>query len=248
MDQYILRGKIKGHFKTKKGLILALLTLLLLGLGISVVLVQQPQILKKFAQTSETGTGTCRWQVSSNLGSYHYVINDDTTGQVLLQGETRQSSVNFEIIFGHTYSCVVFGVNECGVGPQGKDTDTCRLDVTPTATPLPTATPTTTPTLVFTPTPTLPPGVTPTETPVPTATPTLAPGITPTVTPTETPVPTATPMPTATLQPTSTPMPTVTPTPLAEELPESGFFESTYLLFASGIISILGGMLLLRIF
>ena len=298
MDQYVLRGKIKGHFKTKKGLILALLLLLLLGLGVSIVLVTQPQILQKLAREPRE-TGICRWQTSTRINNYRYVIQDETIGQVVAQGETKIPLVNFPVAAEHTYSCTVFGVNECGLGPEGKDTKACGQEVTPTPTPTPTptiiptatptlppgVTPTVTPTAVPTPTPTVPIGgptptptithkacryslclvlpgplapgeqscetdldciaevtPTPTETPTPTATPTLAPGITPTVTPTETPVPTATPAPTA------TPQPTATPTPLAEELPESGFFESTYLLFASGIISILGGMLLLRIF
>ncbi len=239
MDIYVLRGKIKGHFKTKKGLILALLVLLILGLGVSVVLVKEPQVLKKFAQTSETGIGTCRWQVSTDVTNYRYVIKNETTGGVVLQGQTEETSVSFEVTFGDAYSCAVFGVNECGVGPASEDSDICRLDVTPTATPtitpLPSTTPSETPTPTATPTPA--PGITPTETPVPTATITPAPGITPTITPT----PTETPVPTATL------VPTATPTPLAEELPESGFFFPTYLIFLGGLVLTLGGTVLLKI-
>lgn len=236
-----MRGKIKGHFKTKKGLILGLLILLVLGLAVSIALVQQPQILKKFARVPETGIATCRWQTASDVSSYRYVITNQATGEVVSRGETQATTVDFEVTFGDAYSCAVFGVNECGVGPQSRTSDICRLDVTPT----PTSTPTPTPSITST----------PTATPIHTPTPTIPgqPTITPTLTPTETPVPSGTPVPTPTFQPTATPIPTATtepaatPTPLAEELPESGFFVPTYLIFLAGFILTLGGAVLLRI-
>jgi parallel beta-helix repeat protein len=80
----------------------------------------------------------------------------------------------------------------------GTPTPTLPPGVTPTDTPTPTQTPT--PTHTPTPSPTLPPGVTPTETPTPTVTPTLPPGVTPSATPSPT---TAPPTPTPTQRATA---------------------------------------------
>jgi hypothetical protein len=135
---------------------------------------------------------TCEWDSLEGATAYNYVITNTDDDQVILQGTTSATLVEFDITPGITYSCSVSAVNECGVGPEGEGAATCEEPVVspvPTATPMPSIAPTATPTAGLTqtptPAPTTAPTATPTFTPTPTNSPTPSPTRTPTATPTE---------------------------------------------------------------
>lgn len=125
---------------------------------------------------------TCTWDPMDGASSYNYIITNVDDEEVILEGSTSETSVEFTISAGTVYSCSVSASNDCGnTGEAGEDVAICDALITPTPTatpsgsPTPTLTPTTTPTVTLTPTPTL----MPTSTPAPTVT------NTPTATPTE---------------------------------------------------------------
>jgi len=117
---------------------------------------------------------------------------------------------------------------------------------TPTPTETATATPTTTPTGTSTVTPTSTATATPTSTP--TSTPTTTASATPTPTSTATSTPTTTPTSTATATATTTSTPTsyltTTSTTPSPELPESGISWPTIAALATGILLVIGSLLL----
>lgn len=190
----------------------------------------------------QANTATCQWDAQSQASSYHFKIEDITSGSVVKEGDTSQATVSFTSIPGDTYRCSVTPSNVCGPGKLAVTTNACVVSPTPTVTP----TPTSPPNPSATPTPT--PGVTATPTPSPTPAPScnsscnvdndctsgliclnnvcrnpscgdqsncacLTPTATPTVTPTPTPSPTPTPTSPPAPLPTPTPTPTITPTP-----------------------------------
>ena len=129
---------------------------------------------------------TCTWDPVDGAVTYNYTITDIDNNEIILEGNTSDTSVQFTITPGGSYSCSVSATNDCGAtGEAGEGIDTCtqltpKPTATPSASPTPSLTPTATPSGSVSPTPTL------------TVTPTNSPTLTPTVTPTNSPTPTPT--------------------------------------------------------
>jgi hypothetical protein len=161
---------------------------------------------------------TCSWDASDGATSYHYKVVRSDSPDVVAEGDTSGTSVNFISEPGKTYACEVTANNECGTSDSAKGTSTCQATPTPTIslTPTPTVTPTLTPT----------PGVTSTPTPTSAVTPTTPQTFV-----------TATPGPTNVIAqgPTITPAPTLPPT--GNPVVVGGLL--------GGILFLLGGLALL---
>lgn len=119
---------------------------------------------------------TCSWDPVDGAILYHYVITDVEGDQIVSEGDTPETSIEFDSLDGVTYSCSVTAANACDeTGLAGEGIGTCGAAFpTPTATPSGTLTPTptTAPTAVPTDVPTSTPTLTPIPTTAPTATPT----------------------------------------------------------------------------
>jgi hypothetical protein len=117
--------------------------------------------------------GKCSWSPVSGADSYHYktrIAPEAGEESVLDEGNTSETSVEFDTVPGNAYRCEVFAVNGCGEGPEGESESECPI---PTATPTPTPTSTPTPTPTASPTPSPSPSPSPSPTASPTPAPTL---------------------------------------------------------------------------
>lgn len=134
-------------------------SILLSGLLVGIILVQNPQILENKAQAPQCSVTTayCRWDKVSTATLYGYIISDLSGGKDVSRGTVNQNQVSFTIITGHTYRCSVYPINNCGVGQSRKAEQTCSIIgqriggvslISPTLTPALT----TIPTLTLTPT------------------------------------------------------------------------------------------------
>lgn len=172
---------------------------------------------------------TCYWDSSDGATSYHYQIKEKDSattaeGTIIKEGDTSDTSVDFNSIPGKTYECHVVATNQCGSSSEFVGSSTCPV---PSVTPVPSISLTPTPGPSSTPTPSPTPPI-PTEvisTPTPTPT-------TPVVE-----VVTATPIPTNVIVqgPTLTPRPT---------LPATGN-PVVYGGIVGGVLFVLGGLALL---
>lgn len=219
----------KEESKKKKykiaGIILAVL---IVGVGITSILIKNSQDTRKEASS-------CTEQCPGNDGVLRNCHPPESDGSSA--DSTCSWAGRIEPCGGRNYCCPSAG---------GTWTTTMTACATPTPTPTLTATPsatltpsiTATPSTTITVSPTATPTATKTPTPTATATPTAT--TTPTKTPTPTPTPTATKTPTPTVTPTATNTPT--PTVVSDTLPQSGSVETTLLLLVASMFSITLGL------
>ena len=110
----------------------------------------------------------CKWDAIPTATSYQLTILEvDTNTVVKNELITGATNVVFPVTQNKTYQCDVAAINACGEsGPVGTNSLLCAVDAAISQTPTPTV-----PQVIASPTPTLPPGITPinvTNTPVPT--------------------------------------------------------------------------------
>lgn len=111
----------------------------------------------------------CSWDSVEGANSYHYVVKDVDLNEVILEGDTNQTSIEFNFAPDVYYSCNVTAQNECGTGDSGEGTGTCETPlVSVTPTPLVTVTPTPISSLTSTPILTPTPAITSYNSPTPT--------------------------------------------------------------------------------
>lgn len=71
---------------------------------------------------------TCSWDSAEGATSYHYVIDKNNQGGDLVkEGDTRDTSVEFPSVPGESYLCGVTATNKCGTSDSASGESRCSL-------------------------------------------------------------------------------------------------------------------------
>lgn len=107
------------------------LAILLAGTGVGVYLLNQNQDIRNFAQEGPqclVNAATCSWDASQYAASYEYKIIETTSGLIVKEGTTTQTSVVFTPTLGVQHRCQVIPLAVCGArGATQSAQQTCVL-------------------------------------------------------------------------------------------------------------------------
>lgn len=125
----------------RKNFIVGFFAVLLIAIGLisTLYLIGKPQELRERATgpTCPVDGATCSWSASDGATSYHYKIEDATSGTLVKEGNISAptTQVNFTSEVGKTYKCTITPQNDCGTGASKNAVSTCTPQPTPTPPP-----------------------------------------------------------------------------------------------------------------